>query len=139
MTDSDRLRFIVILVENETILQAYLSHTNGKDKDGVDYQNSEEREPTWQELMCEVFNNEQMDISTPSVPNLHDKFTDSIECPKGKFTLTPDKLSTLLQGRTKKFVGITSVVMGLIWLSLTKILMQRRKYTSVKRTMAILT
>ena len=35
MTENDCLWFIVILIENKTILQVYLSHTSGKDKDGV--------------------------------------------------------------------------------------------------------
>ena len=56
LTMEDRLRFIIILATDDVVRAAYLSHTDGLDRVGVDYQNSDKRQPSWAELLCERFN-----------------------------------------------------------------------------------
>jgi hypothetical protein len=96
ITDTDRLRFIVCLV-NPTIRAAYMKSQNVKDREALDYANSDKRELDWKELIVEMFNDEELDVQTQSLPNLHDDFVNPIVCKKLAYTLTNDKAKDMIQ------------------------------------------
>ena len=103
----DRLWFIIILATDDDVrAMMYLSHTDGLDKMGVDYQNSEKRQPSWMELLSERFNDDSVEVLTKKLPNLHDKFNDHIVCDRKYDELTPDKCKEVMASMKKKVVEI---------------------------------
>ena len=95
ITDTDRLRFIVCLV-SPTILASYMKSQNVKDREALDYANSDKRELDWKELIVEVFNDEEHDVQTQSLPHLHDDFVNPIVCKKLAYDLTVDKAKEMI-------------------------------------------
>ena len=71
----------------------------------MEYQNSEKRQPSWTELLCERFNDDSVGVLTKKLPNLHDKFNDHIVCAR-KYDLTPDKCKEVMASMKKKVVKI---------------------------------
>lgn len=106
MTFNDRLRYILIFEKEESVLAAYLSHTNGLTRDQVDYQGSDKAPPNWTELHCECFNDPMKVYETAVHPNLHDRYSDVIVCEKGLFELTADKSKSIMQGYKTNLRGI---------------------------------
>ena len=102
--DTDRLRFMICLCDDD-IRSLYLKSQTPKDKDDVDYRNSDEKSDNWIDLMLVMFNKPD-DLLTDIVPNLHEKFRQQIVCPKGKYELTRQKCTDLLQDGKGKLRGI---------------------------------
>ena len=97
-----RLRLLLILIGNDEVLQAFHRSTDFKDKDGVDYRNTEMAQKDWKELLSIEFNESEVEYETKAVPNLHDKFRQPIKCDNDGFVMTPDKCKTIVQDmRTK--------------------------------------
>ncbi|KAL3793247.1 hypothetical protein HJC23_000789 [Cyclotella cryptica] len=102
----DRLRVIIILATNDIVRAKYLSHTDGMDRTTLDYQNSDQREQSWAELLCDIFNDDETEIVTKALPNLHDKFKDPIVCARKCDPLTPDRCKDIMSSMKKKVVDI---------------------------------
>ena len=100
------MRFVVLLTSNESIIAAYLKSTDSKDRDALDYDKSENRELDWMDMICELFNDENVIVETPPVPSLHEKFANTISCPKGRYTLTKDKCKDLIMDQKTKLRSI---------------------------------
>lgn len=96
ITKTDRLRFIVLLTTYDDIMEAYLRHTDKKTVAEVDSRNSDKAITPWNELICELFNDPTVEVSTVPLPNLHENFCEPIACPKGEYILTPDKAKDLM-------------------------------------------
>ncbi|KAL7536665.1 hypothetical protein ACHAWF_005529 [Thalassiosira exigua] len=105
LTDLDRLRFIILLCSDK-IRVSYLRSQHAKDRIGIDYQNSEERELDWKDFICEDFKDSDVEACTESLPNLHDKFRRTINCPKGAYELTREKCAELIQDAKGKLRDI---------------------------------
>ena len=103
-----RLKFIVILCTNETVLTAYRRHTNAKTVTEIDYKNSEKAPPSWKDLMCEAFNNPEEMIMTALKPTLHDDFKVQIQCDTTNFKLTPDRCDDIMTAMKKKIRTIVN-------------------------------
>lgn len=98
----DKLRFIHIIANDEVVRAEYLRCTDGKNRTGVDYQNSDKAPKDWKELLCDRFNDEDEVYLTKPLPDLHDKFRNSITLNKGSIELTPDKVKTTMTDYKKK-------------------------------------
>jgi hypothetical protein len=108
ITKIDRLRFIVILTTYDDLMAAYLQHTDKKTVTEVDSRNSEKAIMPWNEMICELFNDETVEVQTVPLPDLHDNFREPIACPKGEYTLTPDKAKDLMSDTKGKLRTIIS-------------------------------
>jgi hypothetical protein len=102
MSSSDRLRFIIILANNDTVRVAFLKSTDRKTREEIDGANSDKLPADWSELICELFNDSEYEAKTRPIPNLHSKFRDEIDCPKGEFDLNPETAKALMSGQKKK-------------------------------------
>jgi hypothetical protein len=70
---------------------------NVKDREALNYANSDKRELDWKELIVEMFNDEEHDVQTQSLPHLHDDFVNPIVCKKLAYELTVDKAKDMMQ------------------------------------------
>ena len=96
ITGLDRLRYILCLVSDE-IRPAYLRSQRCKDGKDIDYSNSEKRDAEWYELIVEMFNDPDVVLHTSIVKDLHQDYSQVIECPKGSYKLTVEKAKEVLQ------------------------------------------
>ena len=103
-----RLKFIVILCTNETVLSAYLGHTATLTVTEVDYKNSEKAPPSWKDLMCEPFNNTVEVVMTALKPSLHDDFKVQIQCDTTNYTLTTDRCDEIMTAMKKNIHTIVN-------------------------------
>lgn len=97
-TDIDRLRFIILLGE-DNIMESYLRSQDDTDRIATDYRNSVERESDWMDLIVEAFNDPDVEATTTIIANLHPKFREHIDCPKGAYTLDRKKAAKMMMDR----------------------------------------
>lgn len=95
-TMKDRLRFILAF-EDDAIISKYRTSQNINGRQLTDARNSVNRESTFFEAISDKCNNQSWVPKTEALPNLHDDFAESFECPKSSFTFTPKNSKLLLQ------------------------------------------
>eukprot|EP00956_Cyclotella_meneghiniana_P023472 scaffold45715_cov37-Cyclotella_meneghiniana.AAC.3 len=71
---------------------------------GVDYQNSDKAPRGWMELLCVIFNSDEV-FETKALPDLHDRFRLPITLEKGSMELTPDRCKTVMTDYKKKVMN----------------------------------
>ncbi len=105
VTRDDKLRF-VLCFEDDNIRQTYLLSQDAFTRAELDGRNSEKKEPDFYDLIVEMFNNQNLVMTTEALPDLHDDFAEAIAVPKGDYILTWKKAKNLVSQMKPKLLDI---------------------------------
>ncbi|EJK74100.1 hypothetical protein THAOC_04246 [Thalassiosira oceanica] len=111
LTEKDRLRFIILFVESEEIVEAFKRSQHameGGPEGSLSRRGCDDRLPGWEELLVERFNDAEVQARTTVKPHLHAEFAVAINCPKGEYQLTVDKAKDFLQDQKHKIRPIVN-------------------------------
>lgn len=111
LTEKDRLRYIILFVESEEIVEAFKRSQHameGGPEGSLSRRGCDDRLPGWEELLVERFNDAEVQARTTVKPHLHAEFAVAINCPKGEYQLTVDKAKDFLQDQKHKIRPIVN-------------------------------
>ena len=94
ITDTDKLRFIVFFTRDDVIdRHLKVQRVIGGGPNGeLSLHNSDARDKECYELMVILFNDPSVEAKTNILPTLHSRFSDAIDCLKGNYDLTEEKV-----------------------------------------------